>query len=266
VSRPELERSFAAAKAAWPELIVPFDEFIKASTLAGAVCAEDLYLVCSVRVGDARAIAYLRQRLRGVLVGTARRLGRSCDPAMLEDLEQDVLDRLLVRVGERPPAIERYAGLGSLEAWLRTVVARMMLHRHPSGGSRPVSAELLEQMEAPGDVELALIRRTSRGQLDAAFEAAVAQLTVRERTLLRFHLVAKESIDALGIRYGVHRSTAARWVIAARAKVLRATKEGLAERLQLRTSQVSSLVRALRSEMDVNVGVLLGSPAARVKR
>jgi RNA polymerase sigma-70 factor, ECF subfamily len=52
-------------------------------------------------------------------------------------------------------------------------------------------------------------------------ERVLALLSQEERKLLRLHFAQGLTIDQLGLVYDVHRSTTARWIASARAKILR---------------------------------------------
>jgi RNA polymerase sigma-70 factor (ECF subfamily) len=100
---------------------------------------------------------------------------------------------------------------------------------------------------------MTLLRQNSREQFRAAFGEAVASLTARERTLLRQHYVDRLGPGELGPLYGVHRTTALRWLEDASATLVRATRRLLSSRLRASPDDVDSLMRALGSQLDLSL-------------
>jgi RNA polymerase sigma-70 factor (ECF subfamily) len=88
-----------------------------------------------------------------------------------------------------------------------------------------------------------LLRSDYGPPLQAAFEQALADLGDRDRTALRMHLVDGLSIDQIGKIFGVHRSTAARWLARAGELIVQSTRRHLAERLSVDIDIVDSIIR-----------------------
>jgi RNA polymerase sigma-70 factor (ECF subfamily) len=61
------------------------------------------------------------------------------------------------------------------------------------------------------------------------------------------------SIDEVGVAFGVHRATAARWLNRARAALVTATHQKLAARLDLPVEQIESVIRLVQSKLDASV-------------
>jgi RNA polymerase sigma-70 factor (ECF subfamily) len=67
------------------------------------------------------------------------------------------------------------------------------------------------------------------------------------------HFVDGLTIDEIGALYQVHRATAARWISGARNTLLADTRARLTARLALTPSQFDSLMRLVRSELDLSL-------------
>jgi RNA polymerase sigma-70 factor (ECF subfamily) len=65
------------------------------------------------------------------------------------------------------------------------------------------------------------------------------------------------SCASLAKLHNVHRATATRWLQKARDELARLTKLELSQRLQIQESDVDSIVRLVRSRIDVSVRRLL---------
>jgi RNA polymerase sigma-70 factor (ECF subfamily) len=87
----------------------------------------------------------------------------------------------------------------------------------------------------------------------------VTELSVRDRGLLRLHFVQSCSIDTIGRMYGVHRATAARWIVRTRKLVASRVRRRLQQELgEENESDITSMIAALRSDMGLSITGLLG--------
>ena len=176
-----------------------------------------------------------------------------------EELQQLLRERLLVRTPSAPSRIAEYSARGPLISWVRAAALRMALNlkRDAPKDSAASDDALLEQRAGPDDLELGYIKTRYRPHFRAAFQAALQTLSAQERTVLRMHLLDGLGTDQIGGLYHVHRTTVARWIAQARAKLLDETRRLFAERLQLPRSELTSLIRLLRSQLDVSLGGFL---------
>jgi RNA polymerase sigma-70 factor (ECF subfamily) len=124
----------------------------------------------------------------------------------------------------------------------------MMASAHREVPSR--DDELAELIGSEDDPEVAYLKRLYREEFKRAFHAAVDALDARDRLLLRQHALDGLSIDQLATLNGVHRATVARWVAAAREALLAATQQQMVRRLRLSRSELASVMRLIRSQLD----------------
>jgi RNA polymerase sigma-70 factor (ECF subfamily) len=96
-----------------------------------------------------------------------------------------------------------------------------------------------------------------REAFQAALQDALTTLTPREKTLLRLHFLDGMNIDALGVVFRVHRATVARWLVAIRTQVLDRVRQTLSLDLGASPSEAISLVRLLRSEVQLSIRRIL---------
>ncbi|MCA9705298.1 MAG: sigma-70 family RNA polymerase sigma factor [Myxococcales bacterium] len=266
-----LGRSLERAAAAWPDLVVPADEFaawLGARLPGGAEPAvaldelrvEDLYLACACARADPRAIAALEHH-HGP--GLQRALSRVSDPHLRpEDLAQIVRHKLLVGDETSDPVIAQYAGQGGLGAWLRVVGLRTAFNatrrKQPQlGERRDVASELDEVAEQLDDPELGYIRERYQAQFREAFAEAAGALGSRPRNLLRQAVVHGLSVRELGRMYGVHYATASRWLAEARRTLVAGTRERLRGRLEVSEDELQSIMRLIGSDFDITLARVL---------
>jgi RNA polymerase sigma-70 factor (ECF subfamily) len=100
------------------------------------------------------------------------------------------------------------------------------------------------------DPELAYFKQHYGAQFRAAFRAAVASLTARERNLLRYSVTDGFGIDQIAAIYHVHRATAARQLRHARRALADATRQRLRVALGVGDRELDSILRVLMSMTD----------------
>lgn len=264
----ELERLHASARAQHPGVDVSAEQW--AGALAArlppglpiveavrAVRAGDILWVCGCLQGDATALAALETAVREE-VAAAGAAVRVPDDAL--DSARQLLHSSLL-VGESEPGLSRYAGRGDLRGFLRIAAVRALIRvkgQHPREVG--VNAELLEALAPAADPELERLKVAYRDDFAACFREALAGLPPRDRTLLRLNVIEKMSIDKLGALFGVHRATAARWLERVKAELGTRTEELLAERLGVDAAEVESIIRLVRSQVDVSLNRMLAEP------
>jgi len=86
-----------------------------------------------------------------------------------------------------------------------------------------------------------------------AFRQALAELTPRERSLLRLNLVDGISIDALAPMYAVSRATVARWLASARHALQSRTVAAPSRHTQLAGADLDGLMASLDSGFDLSL-------------
>lgn len=263
-----LADQLADGRATWPGVALDDDRYL--ARLAAAVrdrsteSAErvvrtmpgaDLYLAAACTDGDPRAIAAFRAELWPNVRDVLGRLGARA--AVLDETEQRVLEMLFVAAPGGRPQIAGYSGRGRLRSWLRSIGVRT--GRRLMGAAAGAGSDELERMPAAvDDPQLELLRTEYAGTFRTALVTAFAQLTERQRNLLRQYHLDELTIDQLGALYHVNRATAARWVIAARTSLLEATRGLLAAELAIPTGDVDSIIRLVRSRIDISIRDLFG--------
>ena len=254
-----LARACEQARRRWPA--VELDELRYAALLGAAASGasvgldglhtDDLWLAGACIAGDRVAIASFEREYIATIPAMVSRVALS--PDLVGELEQRLRARLLVSTPARPAALTRYAGRGSLAGWLKVVAIReamVLAERSPWSIEDGV-----ESLVAPGhDPEFDHMRARYGEAFRAAFNTALAGLTARDRELLRSQLVERLGIDQLAELYGVHRSTAARWLVAIRERLAAGTREALVTSLAITPAEYDSILRLVRSQLDITLG------------
>lgn len=213
----------------------------------------ELFLACACLAGDEAALAAFESQF----ISRVDKAVQGVDPneSFVDEVRQRVRERLLVGP---TPKLEEYSGLGSLQAWTRTVALRLALN-HKRDNAKEVQDEgLLEALPFAGrDLELDYVRAQHRQDFAAAFKEALGSLEARARNVLRLSYVDRLTIDQIGTMYGTHRATAARWLNSAREELMQQTRERLGARLKLTQSDLNSLLGALQSNLEISINRIL---------
>ena len=205
----------------------------------------DLYLACACARGDAVAIRAFDALLAKVLSS--------------DEVRQRVREKLFVAEPGQRPKIAEYAGRGPLRTWLRIAATRVALDVAEAGARQvPVENDTLERIVGAGrDPELDFLKQRYAAEFRAAFGEAFAALGARERTLLRYAFGQGLGVDAIGAIYGVHRATAARWVVAAHEDLVKGLRKTMMQRLDLGPDEYASILRLIESRIEVSFERLL---------
>ncbi len=274
VDEDALERALAdavaRARAAWPELPLAGERF--AAFLGERVSPdgielaplEDLWAACAcdVRLDEAdtgasaraRAVAAVEARYFPDVEAALRKMGAHA--SRIDELKQMLRHHLFVGdpATGTPPRIADYRGTGDLRGWLRVTATRAAL-KLIRRDSRDVPADdvLLEASAAQDDPELSYMKQAYRAAFKEAFQEALESLSPRERLLLKQQVVDGLSIDELGALYQAHRATAARWLSSAREKLLSRTKRIFMMHARISAEECESIMRLVRSQLDVSI-------------
>ncbi len=220
----------------------------------------DLYLACACVAGDSHALEALDSHVLSNLPAAMGRL--KLGTAAVDEAIQRARTKLLVG-REGRGKIADFSGTGDLRGWVKVIAIRDAL-RSARKVQREVSLsdELSAALPASDlDPDLAYQKRLYQAEFKASFEAAVDDLTPRERSLLRQSIVYHSTVDQVATIYQVHRATAARWVSKAREQLSNKTRAHLRTRLSISEDQFESIVRLIESQMDLSMARLLATQA-----
>ena len=259
-----VDEHHAQASAAWPTFVLPHERFREhverrvrdraseaPEQILRTLPAADLYLAAACSDGDSAALTAFRDTIVPTLRPALGKLGMTS--AQIDETIQRVLVMVFVGDGSRPQ-IETYGGRGTLRSWLRTIAVRTGRRLLGIEGSAVAAEDELAALPAAvADPEIELLRGRHRDQVKAAFSAAFAELGDRERNVLRQYHIDGLTIDQLAALYQVNRATTARWVAGARLAVITKTREQLVDHFGVEASEVDSIIRLVRSQLDVSV-------------
>jgi RNA polymerase sigma-70 factor, ECF subfamily len=180
-------------------------------------------------------------------------------PAFVDDVLQQLRQKLLVADAARAPRIAEFAGTGPLVSWLRAAAVRTALNaRRPHAREDAAEEDALEALPLSQPTpELAVMLQRHRPVFKAAFRAALATLEAKERTLLKLQVVDGLSLERIGVIYAVNKSTVSRWLARAQEQLMGETRARLEAELGVSGGELESLVRAMRSGLELSVAALV---------
>lgn len=171
---------------------------------------EELALARGCAAGNEAAWQDFLLRYREKLYDAAGAIAREDSAAReLADSLYAELYGTSTRDGERLSKLNFYMGRGSLEGWLRTVLAQEYVNRYRRG-KRTVSLEEKEeagvQFVAPAPEAAAPVD----ARLEAATDQALAALSAEDRFLLAAYFLDQRTLAEIAQTLGVHESTISR--------------------------------------------------------
>lgn len=258
---PLLHELWHKARAAWPGLEVSAPCFVRylgerlpsqAEPVAALrrMATADLYLCCACAQGRTNALARFDQHFL-TLIPALQRMDPS--PAFQDEVRQRIREKLFV-----DQRLKEYAGRGKLEGWVQVLALRVGLDLRRSAARR--GEERLDQaLVGEADPELSYLYAHYQEEFRAAFSAALAALSDDGRALLRLYYVDGVTSERIGALLKVSRPTVSRLLAKLREEIFATTRQHLQARLRISTAEFESLLRLVRSRLDLSISSLLGS-------
>jgi RNA polymerase sigma-70 factor, ECF subfamily len=235
----------------------------EAHTFLMTLRVEELALARACASGNNTAWEIFLTRYREKLYQSALRIAREDSAA--RDLADSIYAELYgttSREGERVSKLASFTGRGSLEGWLRTVLAQEFVNRYRRS-KRLVSLD--EENEDGAQFAAAETEpvRTADSRLESTTDAALAALPGEDRMVLAAYYLDGRTLAEIARMLGVHESTICRKVDKL-AKLLRKKivagmmQQGMARRQAEEALEVD--VRDL--QVDIRRSLAQESPAA----
>ena len=220
--------------------------------LLGTLRVEDLVLARACAAGHERAWEQFMARFRELLYDSA--LGIARESSQAKDLADSIYAELYgmnEREGQRVSKLTYYTGRGSLEGWLRTVVAQEFVNRYRTK-KRLIS---LEEEEEEGEQFAAPEPpppSSADARVDAAVNSALAALDSESRTILAAYYLDGRKLAEIGRMLGFHEATASRKLDRITKVLRKSVREGLLKQ-GMSKRQVEEALEADVRDLNVNV-------------
>ena len=252
ITKPEFEGCLQAIAAKY----LPSDTSRReAEEFVSTLRVEEIVLTRACVAGHERAWEQFMARFRELLYDSA--LGIAKEASQAKDLADSLyadLYGLNERDGTRVSKLASYMGRGSLEGWLRTVVAQEFVNRYRAK-KRLVSLEEEEeegsQYAAPDPNPAAPVDP----RVNDAISDALATLDSESRTILSAYYLDGRKMAEIGRMLGFHEATASRKL----DRIAKALRNALLEGLLSRGMSKRQAEEALETDVrDLSVNVRHG--------
>ena len=187
---------------------------------------EDLALARACADGNEAAWECFLNRYRAKLYETAAAIARdeSVGRELADSLYTDLFGTRLTAGGQHISKLASYTGRGSLEGWLRTVLAQEYVNRYRS-----------QRRTAPFDESVQPAAPISDGaavdpRLEQATAEALAELPAEERLILAAYYLDGRTLAEIARMQGVHESTISRRLDRLTAALRKRIVRGLRQR------------------------------------
>lgn len=213
----------------------------------------DLALARGCAAGNERAWERFVDRFRGKLQAVANTIAgeETVGREIAESLYTDLFGTRRNREGRRVSKLESYTGRGSLEAWLRAVVAREYAARF-RGARRLISFEGAVAAGMQFQAALGTSVASSDVRLDQAVDEALASVSAEGRFILASYYLDDRTLSDIARMLGVHASTVSRKIEKIKVGVRKKTLRALRSR-GIDARQAGELLQAGVLEMNVDV-------------
>ncbi len=250
---------YGAARESWPGVRLAeadFARFLEGRVEPGAEPdperVRELYLACACLQRDPAAISAFERAYFGELGAAVARFGHG---TFVDDVKQELRQRLFLGVAGGAPKLNEYQGRGGLARWLRAVATRVALNlrrdRKEDRQTELNEDDLLGGPISSDDPELAHMKGLYQQEFKKAFADALAAVPAERQNFLRLYY-----LDGLGLAEiaGLFQSSAptiSRRLAQARAEVLEGTRALLKERLNVSAEDLNSIMRLIQSRLTL---------------
>jgi RNA polymerase sigma-70 factor (ECF subfamily) len=189
---------------------LPHASAAQASDFCASLRLEELALAQACAAGNERAWQDFISRYRAKLHGMALHITRdSTHAAELADSLFADLYGVNARNGVRNSKLASYTGRGSLEGWLRTVMAQEFVNRYRKQ-KRVVSLEEQEEEGVQFAAAEPALPCISDPRLEAATDHALAELVAEDRFVLAAYYLDGRTLAEIARVLGLHESSVSR--------------------------------------------------------
>jgi RNA polymerase sigma-70 factor (ECF subfamily) len=262
--KEQFAKAFARSQAAWPGVVVDESGLLRHAITKnagepeafGELYWEDLYVAFACLSGSRAAHQLVDTR---VLVDVPRYVSQiESSAAFADEVRQRMRERLFAGPA---PKIGDYTGRGPLGGWVRVAAVRTALNlrrERSRADRREEEASDGDLFPAVRDPELEYLRARHARDVKEVFAAVLTTLTADQRNVLRMHYLDSLTLDEIGVAYGVHRATAARWIQQAREAILALTRQRLQDQLKLSAAELDSVIALVQTRLESSLRRMLG--------
>lgn len=189
------------------------------------------------------------------------------EPTFVDEVLARTLARLATKDASGVLRIERFRGTAPLQGWLCAVLIREAIDMSRVAQRQKKKAAPLEDavLVESNTVFTGLVRGEALPMVQAALRTALARMSPRERTWLRYRFVDGATLQQLAALMRVHRATAARTLAELQEQLRRDIQHVLLLERRVNQSDLLSMLREVVSAADGSLREALLSVNAPAK-
>jgi RNA polymerase sigma-70 factor (ECF subfamily) len=263
-------RAVEAAEAEWPGWRLPREVFAKRLIAIIEVSGKDPGdALSSLRLGDLYLALGCAHRVPGAMKAFASKhlsrlaecLGGFKDPQTLaDDVRRELEDTLLLGRKGSPPRIGQYTGHGPLNRYVAAAArnAALTLMRQRGQERRLGGDEDTGLVVSPPASAKELVTSRHDAAIRDAVRTSLSKLDRRQRTIVRLHLSQGVTLTQIARMLHVHQTTVSRALDDALERMYSDIRRRLREEHGLDDAEMESIVRDMRSHVDLSLSRVLG--------
>ena len=226
---------------------------------------KELYLTTACAAGNEAAWTIFQAQYGDIILKAALRCAENVNEGheIADSFLSDLFLPSQMGLTEGEKKIEQYSGMGSLEGWIKVVIARKAIDRIRAH-KKQVSIEDLE-VEFPS-LDLSTQADSSMQDNDqqralqmvqAGLNEALRRLDPQQKMILQLYYLQDVTLKEIGALLRVHESTAFRMLDRLKTQLLAALSEHLQEKYKVRRKEVRHLICLARSHIELDLKQIL---------
>lgn len=256
------------AKREHPAFAVSEEDFVSSmgarcgagGVLLEEIIAPDLYLCCACLQGERSALEIFE---RDYFAKAHAIMLKSVPRFVADETIQRLRISLFLPNERRAAKVATYTGKVPLGGWF-SIVAQRELASVTRDMTRKkertnVTSQEVENLPSPASAEGEYFKQINDAAVRNALAGTFRGLNADDQKLLTWLVKEGASIDVISARLAVHRSTAARMVTRAKARMLEGVREGLRVDLKVSESSLDSICASMATRLDVTLNGIIGN-------
>ena len=224
------------------------------------VVAADLYLCCACLRGQREAIdVFERDYFPKAHAGMLKTVPRY----VADETIQRLRISLFLPNERRAAKLTSYTGRVPLGGWLSIVAQRELAsvtrEMAKKKGDANVTSREVANVPSPASAEADYFKQVNDNAIRSALAGTFRGLSADERKILTWLVKEGASIDVISARLAVHRSTAARMINRAKARMIEGVREGLRTDLKVSESSLDSICASMAVRLDVTLNGIISN-------
>ena len=226
---------------------------------------QELYLTTACACGIDVAWNIFHSQYRGTILKTAMRSASNASEG--QEIADSFLSELFLpsQTGssEGEKKIGQYSGIGSLEGWIKVVIARQSIDRIRAQKRQvpiddlEVEPPSLDQSARTDSRILEHDKQRALQMVSSGLTEALRHLEPQQKIILQLYYLQQVTLKEIGAFLKVHESTASRTIDRLKTQLLAAVSDHLQEKFKIKKREVRHLIGLARSRIELDLKQIL---------